>query len=108
MNHKKNSFLGDTYIKTKEGEIVIRAGMKLAIGWVIFALLCSCYVYAFFIRKPKIVPGENNTVELRFRRMHHIRKVMFQRLMIWLVSILRQKQPVISNVTVTGDGSNRV
>ena len=64
MNHKKNSFLGDTYIKTKEGEIVIRAGMKLAIGWVIFALLCSCYVYAFFIRKPKIVPGENNTVEL--------------------------------------------
>ena len=64
MNHKKNSFLGDTYIQTKEGEIVIRAGMKLAIGWVIFALLCSCYVYAFFIRKPKIVPGENNTVEL--------------------------------------------
>lgn len=64
MNHKKNSFLGDIYIKTKEGEIVIRAGMKLAIGWVIFALLCSCYVYAFFIRKPKIVPGENNTVEL--------------------------------------------
>ena len=64
LNHKKNSFLGDTYIKTKEGEIVIRAGMKLSIGWVIFALLCSCYVYAFFIRKPKIVPGENNTVEL--------------------------------------------
>lgn len=64
LNHKKNSFLGDTYIKTKEGEIVIRAGMKVAIGWVIFALLCSCYVYAFFIRKPKIVPGENNTVEL--------------------------------------------
>lgn len=54
MNHKKNSFLGDTYIKTKEGEIVIRAGMKLAIGWVIFALLCSCYVYAFLSENPKL------------------------------------------------------
>ena len=48
LNHKKNSFLGDTYIKTKEGEIVIRAGMKLAIGWdicIIVFLLCVRIFY---------------------------------------------------------------
>ena len=64
MRNKKSSFLGDTYIKTKNGEIVIRAGMKVVIGWIVFALLCVGYVYAFFIREPKAEPGADNTVEL--------------------------------------------
>ena len=64
MRNKKSSFLGDTYIKTQNGEIVIRAGMKVVIGWIVFALLCVGYVYAFFIREPKAEPGADNTVEL--------------------------------------------
>ena len=55
LRNKKSSFLGDTYIKTKNGEIVIRAGMKVVIGWIVFALLCVGYVYAFFIREPIIM-----------------------------------------------------
>jgi len=64
LSNKKSSFLGDTYINTRNGGIVIRAGMKLVIGWVIFAVLCVCYIYAFFIKEPKTVPGADNTVEL--------------------------------------------
>ena len=64
LRNKKSSFLGDTYIKTQNGEIVIRAGMKVVIGWIVFALLCVGYVYAFFIRGPKAEPGADNTVEL--------------------------------------------
>ena len=83
LRNKKSSFLGDTYIKTKNGEIVIRAGMKVVIGWIVFALLCVGYVYAFFIREPKAEPAQIILSSLRFRKMHHIRKAMFQRSMIW-------------------------
>lgn len=61
---KKSSFFGDTYIRTKNDTIVIRAGLKVFVGWLVFAILCACYVYYFFIRKEEPVAGSNNTVEL--------------------------------------------
>ena len=60
---KKSSIFGDTYIKTKNGEIVIRSGLKLIICWIIFAVLCLLYVYTFFFDKTALYPGKDNTVD---------------------------------------------
>lgn len=62
---KRSGILGDTYIKTKDGEIVIRSGLKLAIAWIVFVLLCSIYIYIFYIHKTDdALPGMNNTVKM--------------------------------------------
>lgn len=61
---KKSSILGDTYIKTKNDTLVIRAGLKLFICWIIFVILTLAYVYFFFVRDTEEFPGRDNTVEL--------------------------------------------
>lgn len=56
---KKNSILGDTYIKKGSDEIVIRAGLKLFIAWIVFAVLVGVYVYVFFLKTDKTVAAGN-------------------------------------------------
>lgn len=63
---KRSGILGDTYIKTKNGDIVIRSGFKLLLAWILFAILCAAYIYIFHIYKSDTaVPGRDNTVEMK-------------------------------------------
>ncbi len=66
IEKKESSFIGDTYIRRKNGDdLVLRAGLKLAICWIVFLMLAGLYAYVYFIEP--IIPevGENNTVELK-------------------------------------------